>query len=85
MKRVESFVLHSDDYELLNGLNYEQLGRLFEAIMLHAMEADDYELLREMDKATLQVFEVFADQMDRDWAKYRRRMLIEKMEHKDKS
>ena len=53
MKRVESFVLHSDDYELLEGLNYEQLGRLFEAIMLHAKEEDDYDLLRKMDRPTL--------------------------------
>lgn len=83
MKRVESFVLHSDDYELLEGLNYEQLGRLFEAIMLHAKEEDDYDLLRKMDRPTLQVFAIFADQMDSDWHKYKRRILLAKMEREN--
>lgn len=80
MKRVETFVLHSDDYELLDNLDYEQLGRLFEAIMLHAKEEDSIDLLLKMDKTTFQVFTLFADQMDNDWHKYRRRIQLERME-----
>ena len=79
MKRVESFILHSDDYEFMVDLNYVQLGKLFEALMLHARDEDDYVKLRSMDRRTLQLYVLIADQMDKDWEKYRRRVLLENM------
>lgn len=62
----ESFILYTNAWPMIQKLDTEQRGRLFTAIVQHAVGEDP----PEMDALTDMAFSFIAAQMDRDTAKY---------------
>lgn len=66
--RKETLIIHTDTWSILKGLNDEQLGKLFGALMKYQREED----LPKMDNVTKMAFDFMAAQVDRDNEKYER-------------
>ena len=64
--KKETLIIHTDTWNILKGLEPEQLGRLFWALMAHQRE----ESLPKMDNVTKMAFDFMAAQVDRDNDKY---------------
>ncbi len=65
----ESFILYTSDYQLIEGLSDEQLGRLIRALYIYARDGEDIEL----DPVVAMAFAFIKDKMDRNSGKYQAR------------
>lgn len=66
--KKETLIIHTDAWNILKGLEDNQLGRLFAALMRYQREED----IPKMDNVTKMAFDFMAAQVDRDNDKYER-------------
>lgn len=64
--KKETLIIHTNAWPILKGLEDEQLGKLFAALVLYQRE----EPLPKLDDVTQMAFSFMAQQVDRDNAKY---------------